>query len=257
MKTLQELIQDIETFAPPALAPFDYVGLLQGESEQKVSKIGLTLDYSLQAIQKAISIGCQLLITHHGPTNISFPLVGNNAQKIFVAGRAGLSIYRCHLNLDFCENGIISELCQILQIPAKPMITTYDHTTITGGVFLAENYPLTFGQLAKRISRLKVKTFRVAGSKRSKFSKIAITSGQGFIPEFFDQLKPEVYIAGEFEQEAVMYAQDLGIMLVELSHHASEVRALTKVAVSLEKKLGIEVVPIEIVESIETVMVNW
>lgn len=252
MKTLQQVIKEIEQFAPPSLAPFDYVGLLQGEASQPIGKIGITLDYSLRAINAAIQADCQLLITHHGPTEISYPLTGNAAQKIFVAGTANLSAYRCHLNLDFCEQGIIAELCAILKIPAKPVTTKYENQTIHGGVYLAENYPLTFDQLKQKIANLRVTTCRTAGIKKKTFSRIAITSGQGFIPEFFDQLKPDIYIAGEFEQEAVQYAEDLGIMLVELSHHASEVRALERVAKTLSKKLELPVFSLDVLDSIET-----
>lgn len=246
MQKLGKVISKIESFAKPSLAQFDYVGLLQGDLHRPVAKIGLTLDYSLQAIEKAIAHECDLLITHHGPTNIQYPLIGNNIQKIIAAQTKNLAVYRCHLNLDFCEGGIIDSLCTILKIPAKKTHLTYEGKPIYGGVNLVEKYPLTLAGLMRRVAVLKSNSIRIAGLRREKFSRIAITSGAGFFGEFMDQLSPEVYIAGEFEQEALKYAEDLGIMLVELTHHASEERPLDLVAPRLEKVLGISIMRIEI-----------
>jgi dinuclear metal center YbgI/SA1388 family protein len=244
MRNLKYVIEKLEKFAPPHLALFDHVGLLQGDLDQDITKIGLTLDYSLHAIQQAIDHGCDLLITHHGPTSKEYSVTGNNLAKQSLASASQLAVYRCHLSLDFCEGGIIEELCKLLDIPAKPVTTTYGPHTIHGGVGLAEDYPMTLDKLLVRARALGHPYVRIAGKKRTNFKRIAVTSGKGFVSEFFDQLKPEVYIAGEFEQEATKYAEDLGIMLVELSHHASESKPLEAVAKTLEIKLEVPVVHI-------------
>jgi dinuclear metal center YbgI/SA1388 family protein len=238
---LKQVIEKLEQFAPPELASFDYVGLIQGDLDQEINKIGLTLDYSLQAIERSIADGCQLLITHHGPTDINFPLSGNKLAKHTTAANAKLAVYRCHLNLDFCKGGIIEELSNLLGLPTKPVQT---------------NYHMTLNQLLKRTEALKTKYVRIAGKKKDKFERIAITSGKGFIDDFMDQSKAEVYIAGEFEQEATKYAEDLGIMLIELSHHASESRPLEVIRPKLEKLLGLEVVLMEISDTIEVISIE-
>lgn len=63
----------------------------------------------------------------------------------------------------------------------------------------------------------------------------------------------DLYIAGEFEQEAVRAAEDMGITLLELTHHASEARPLEIIAKKLEKILGIEVKFIETPDSIRQI----
>ena len=68
-----------------------------------------------------------------------------------------------------------------------------------------------------------------------------------------DQLKPEVYIAGEFEQEATKYAEDMGIMLIELGHHASEARILEKLTPKFSSLLGLPVQFIEIPDTIQVI----
>lgn len=250
---LSKIITVMEEYAPPELALFDYVGLLQGEASQSVKKVGLTLDYSLQAINQAIDLDCDLLITHHGPTEISYPLIGNNVAKITKASQHNLAVYRCHLNLDFCPGGIIDTLCQLLDIPAEKQTLRYHGQQLYGGVNFIGNFPLTLRELLDRTKVLGGPYVRLAGQRHDQFSKIAITSGQGFISEFFDQLRPEVYIAGEFEQEATKYAEDMGMMLVELGHHFSEQPVLANLAPRLSQVLKIEVVPIEVADTISVI----
>lgn len=253
MKKLNTVVNIMEKFASPELARFDYVGLLQGDLRAPIKKIGLTLDYSLLAIEQAVEKSCDLLITHHGPTSIRYPLVGNNLHKISLASQANMAVYRSHLSLDFCVGGIIDTLCDSLKIPAEKTSLVYEGTQIYGGVNLAKHYPLTLRQLKERISGMGIDQIRIAGVQKEKFSRIAVTSGQGFFGEFMDQLKPEVYIAGEFEQEATKYAEDLGIMLVELGHHASEARVLEKLIPKLGKVFNLPVQFIEIPDTIQIV----
>lgn len=251
MKKLREIITIFEEFASPDLAKFDYVGLLQGDFDQPIKKIGLTLDYSLQAIEQAVLAQCDLLITHHGPTELYYPLVGNNLDKIAVAARHKLAVYRGHLNLDFCEGGIIDTLCHLLQIPAQKTHLVYQGHSVYGGVNMTDDYPMTLIELKRRIEKMGIHTVRVAGTYRDDFSRIAITSGAGFFDEFMDQLKPDIYIAGEFEQEATKYAEDLGIMLVELGHHTSEARALEKIVPNFVRLFDLPVTFIEIPDTIQ------
>lgn len=253
MILLKEFIEKMERYAPPDLARFEYVGLMQGDLVRQVRKVGLTLDYCLRAIEAAIQHKCDLLITHHGPTSIRYPLIGNNLQKIVQANRANLAVYREHLTLDFCEGGIIDTLCTLLDIPAQKTHLDYEGHHIYGGVNLVNDYPLTLAELDVRIRKAGIKTYRTAGKLKKSFRKIAVTSGAGFFGEFMDQLRPEVYIAGELEQEATKYAEDLGIMLIELGHHASEVLALKAIAPQLAQKLKVPVQFIEIPDTINII----
>lgn len=256
MKSLQDVVSRIETFAMPDLARFDYVGLIQGDIKQPIRRIGLTLDYSLMAIEKAIELKCDLLISHHGPLELRYPLIGNNLQKIILASKNNLAIYRCHLSLDFCEEGMIDCLCDVLRIPAKKAHVMYEGISIYGGINIINDYPMTLDEFMVRTGELGIKQIRIAGKKKLNFSRIAITTGAGFFGEFMDQLQPEVYIAGEFEQEAIKYAEDLGIMLVELGHHQSESLMLARMKTRFSKLLGLPVQFIEIPDTIQTIKIK-
>jgi dinuclear metal center YbgI/SA1388 family protein len=250
---LTEVISRIEKFAPPSLAEFDYAGLLLGDRNKRVRKVGLTLDFSLLAMKKAVDLGCDALITHHGPKSFSLPVQGNMAKKINFAVKNDLPVYRAHLNLDFCPGGIIETLCVILDIPTKETTLDFYSHKIRNGVRLSTK-KMTLDRVLEGVKKLNPGTIRLAGPKRTVFNRIAITSGAGFFEEFMGQLKGiDLYIAGEFEQEAVKAAEDMGITLLELTHHASEARPLELMAPRLSHVLGVDVEFIEISDSIRNV----
>lgn len=243
--SLTNIISKFEVFAPPSLAPFDYVGLLLGDSRKKLKRIGLTLDFSLLAMQKAVEMKCDALITHHGPTKIETPILGNMAEKFQFCSKHNLPVYRAHLNLDFCDGGIIETLAGILGLKTKGTMLSFGSHVVKNGVRISDDQ-IELKDLMNRVRKLQPKTIRMAGPNRDTFKKIAITSEQGFFETFMGQLPSlDLYIAGEFEQEAVRAAEDMGITLLELTHHASEARPLEVIAPTLSKILGIEVIFIE------------
>lgn len=251
--SLTKIIDKLEGFAPPALAPFDYVGLLVGDKNKPVSKIGLTLDFSLLAMRDAVGRGCHALITHHGPTKIDTPIQGNTAEKINFCVEKNLPVYRAHLNLDFCRGGIIETLAGILGLKTKGTVLNYGSHVVKNGVRISDDR-IELKDLINRVRKLRPKTIRMAGPVRNVFKKIAITSGQGFFESFMGQLAPlDLYIAGEFEQEAVRAAEDMGITLLELGHYASEAKPLELIAPKLSKILGVEIVFIETPDTIRCI----
>lgn len=251
--SMNDVIGRFEQFAPTKLAEFDYVGLLLGNANKSITRIGLTLDFSLLAMKEAVRGGCDAFITHHGPTKFDAPILGNMAEKIRFCSEHNLPVYRTHLNLDFCKGGIIDTLCQIMSLKVQTTTLRLGKHNIVNGIKICET-PLTLKQVLSRTARLRPKTLRIAGPERSRFERIAITSGQGFFETFMGQLAPlDLYIAGEFEQEAVRAAEDMGITLLELGHHASEARPLELIAPRLSKILGVEVVFIETPDTIRSI----
>ena len=251
--SLTNIIDKFEKFAPPSLAPFDYVGLLVGDARKTIRRVGLTLDFSLLAMKKAVKMNCDALITHHGPLKFETPIQGNVADEIKFCVENNLTVYRAHLNLDFCQGGIIDTMCRILRFDTKTTTLRFGEHIIINGVKLCEQ-KIALDDLLHRVKRFNPTTIRMAGPMHKHFQRIAITSGQGFFETFMGQLVPlDLYIAGEFEQEAVRAAEDMGITLLELGHHASEARPLELIAPKLSKVLGVEVMFIEILDSIRNI----
>lgn len=248
---LDKIIKRLEKFAPPILTKLDNSGLIV-KGRKDIRKIGVTLDFSMNAIKQAIERNCDLLIIHHGP---EFGEDKDNEyikKKLKLAKENNLSVFRMHLNLDFIKNGLIDNFCKLLSLKAKPTVTIYKNNKIKGGVYLAKDN-LSSKDLIKRVKKLNPKSIRIAGVKKDVYNKIAVATGAGFIPEFFDQLMPDVYISGELTQEAIRTAEDLGITLIEVTHYL-ESKTLEVFSKRLGKMLPLEIEFIDLGDSLEVVL---
>lgn len=245
---LSSVINKLDTFAPPAIAEFDYTGFLVHSAEKKIAKIGITLDPTLMTIQEAIDEKCDLLITHHGPDEKTF----NNKsaldrKRVALAKKYSLPIYRMHLNLDFCPKGnseILAKLLGFSNVKGRP-IAYKEFALNPVGIHVATGN-FTLENILSRVKKLHPHSLRVIPSSKKRFKTVAIAPGQGFIPEFFEQIpKLDVYISGELNHISIVRAIDLDICLIEATHMATENEPLKVIANHLEKMLKLPVVYIE------------
>jgi dinuclear metal center YbgI/SA1388 family protein len=107
---LKELIQSLETFAPPALQEgYDNSGLILGSPEMEITSALICLDSTPDVIEEAIKKGCNLVIAHH-------PIVFSGLKKltgrtyieraILSAIKHDIAIYAIHTNLDNVHEGV-------------------------------------------------------------------------------------------------------------------------------------------------------
>jgi len=66
MTRVTDIAKEIEDFAPEFLKEdYDNVGLMVGDEQKEVKKVLLSLDCTSEVIKEAISLKCDLIITHH------------------------------------------------------------------------------------------------------------------------------------------------------------------------------------------------
>lgn len=103
MKCL-ELIQKLETLAPPACAcEWDNVGLLAGWHEKEIRRVMIALDATDEVVEAAVRMRADLLLTHH-------PMIFKPLKKVndgdFIARRVmeliqyNVNYYAMHTNFD-------------------------------------------------------------------------------------------------------------------------------------------------------------
>ncbi|RYG45676.1 Nif3-like dinuclear metal center hexameric protein [bacterium] len=107
--SLQEIVSILDRLAPPRYAlGFDKVGLQIAPESREISRVVVSLDRSLAAIDRAIETGANLLLTHH-------PLIFRPVEKIGddYEGRAirklirhGIGHFAAHTNWDAAQGGI-------------------------------------------------------------------------------------------------------------------------------------------------------
>lgn len=131
---------------------------------------------------------------------------------------------------------VISELCRAhpYEEVAYDVYERADQTE-TFGLIGTLSKPVTLDTLAKRIARdLPAPDLRVAGDRNTVVSSVAVCGGAG------DSLigaaaarGADVYLTGDLRHHVSLDARELGLSLIDVGHHASEVAALPAVIEAL------------------------
>ena len=117
---IKEIIQTIEQLAPlPLQEYYDNSGIQVGDVNREATGALLVIDVTENVIDEAISLGCNLIISHHPIAFKPFrSLTGKNYVErcIMQALKNDLVIYAAHTNLDNAQGGVNYNLAQMLEL---------------------------------------------------------------------------------------------------------------------------------------------
>lgn len=117
---IKEILQTIEQLAPlPLQESYDNSGLQVGDANREVTGILLCIDVTEDVIEEAISLGCNLVISHHPIAFRPFKsLTGKNYVErcMIQAIRNNIALYAAHTNLDNARGGVNYRLAQMLEL---------------------------------------------------------------------------------------------------------------------------------------------
>lgn len=140
----KEIIEFLESWAPKGIAwEKDNVGLQIGNTTDDTRGILLTLDVSLDAIEKSVNERCNLIISHH--PLFFHPLKQINLQEmkgkiIEFAIRNKITIYAAHTNLDFSKDGVSFVLAKNLGLTKIDFLENAESTQYKLVTFVPEQY---------------------------------------------------------------------------------------------------------------------
>lgn len=230
---LKEIIEFLDEKIPKSLAlESDEIGFKKDyDLEQDITLIKLYMDLLPQN-----DVDCEntLLITHHPP--------------LFIPKTP---TYTIHSNWDIIDGGANDALADSLNLE---VIGYFDDSTNIGRVCKSDQ---TFIELKKTISDKFDNARIVNGLDDGKtISKVGIISGFGLKnPEYITLAKNknlDVLISGDLTQETAILAKNLGMTLIDLNHHESEVPGLYALKELLNGlNINIEVIdekPIEVIK---------
>ncbi len=119
---LNEAVERLNTLLRPGLAEsWDKTGLLIGDPQSTVRRVGIALDPCEAVLAEAGCRKLDLLVTHH-PLYLRAPesLVLTHRNKgIYQLIRAGIALYCAHTNFDALPWGMARELCRRLGLEAQ------------------------------------------------------------------------------------------------------------------------------------------
>lgn len=191
-----------ELFPKENAMSYDNVGLLVGDPDAEASKVVLTLDCTMKTVEYAVSVGAELIISHHplifgGINNI---LSDKHDGRIITALiKNDIALIACHTNLDMTDefgNIAISEALGATEINRIPDV-------LCGHWFMNPD--------PEKLSDYAVYARDCLRSS----GVISISDGQREVNKVFVQ-------GGSFDEDSIPYILDNGIDTVisgEIKHH--------------------------------------
>ena len=233
--TVQDVYNLIDRFAPFATqAEGDNSGFLVGSAEQEVTGILFALDVTEPVIDEAVSLGAQLIVTHH-PLMFSpiHALTDGNYEGRLIRRltRENISLIAAHTNLDQAPGGINDTLAAACGL-----------TDVTGEGFFRSGLlpkPMTAREFADELCRRLRTTVRVMGPEDRIIRKAGLCSGGGS-DMWHDAVETgcDAFVSGEIKHHWGLALADSSVIGFECGHFATEEPGVRALAAALQKELN-------------------
>ena len=212
-----------------------------------VTKVGLAVNCSLQAIEGAIDRGCDLLITHYGPqpsTDAHLSVTKQDRLR-----QSGINLFVAGSSLDCARKvGTADALARAIHIDLRGTFEP-DGERPCGAHGQATGPFLEFvAQVGNRLG-----TEPRARKNCEAFGHVAVVSGWGARPEWMANaqiLGCDTFLSGEANMFGILFAKEAGINLITIGHYASIVPGIMALSIRLAQQLQLDVtfIPEDIVE---------
>lgn len=212
--TVQEVLQQLQAFAPPELAcGWDNVGLLV-DAGAPVDGVLTALDITPAVVREAAASGCTLIVSHH-------PVIFDALKRIAADDvpalllQNGISAICMHTNLDAAAGGVNDTLADILGVTDTEIFAE-------GCGRIGNVKPTTAADLAKLCAdRLGAHPQFVEADRP--VTRLAEVSGGGgsYLQEAID-LGADCFVTGEAAHHIALLAHQMGVGLVVAGHWATE-----------------------------------
>ena len=237
---LSEIYKIADELAPKCLSDeycanfgaYDNSGVLVDCGEE-IKGIVFTLDLTLVAIDKAIALGANLIITHHpsmyGKINHArFDADDLTEQKLVKCIKNGISVISMHLNLDCADGGIDESLAQGIALSAGGALKeqTLQHTLQTGGYGRVYNVEeLSLSQLVNGMKKEFSSDRILYYGEDVKIARVASFCGSGADERaviFAKKMGADVIVSADFKHHVITMAVESGLAVIVMTHYASE-----------------------------------
>lgn len=230
---------------------YDNSGVLVDCGEE-IRGVLFTLDLTHAAIDEALKVGANLIVTHHPVIygKIGDIRVDDNALlggKLVKCLRNGISVVSMHLNLDVAKGGIDESLMEAVALAAggKASDSVEKMHTLENGAY-GRSYKVQEISLASLVNNMKEQfnTNRILfyGSGEKIISRAASFCGAGGDEEgvaFAKKTGADVIVSSDFKHHVITMAQESGLAIIVLTHYASENYGFKKYYEKIRQQIGI------------------
>ncbi len=253
---LNDVYKIANTLAPKVLSDeycaacngYDNSGVLVDTGEE-IHGVLFALDLSFAAIEKAIALGANLVITHHPAMYGKINHMRTDAddfteQKMVKCLRNGISVISMHLNLDCAVDGIDESLAKGISRDEALSGLSIQYSLSEGGY--GRVYNVQEKTLSALVSHIKKEfaTDRVLvyGDMDKSISRVASYCGAGADEKavlFAKNEGAQAIVSSDFKHHVLTMAVESGLAVIILTHYASENYGMKKYYEKIREQLGI------------------
>ena len=194
---------------------YDNSGIIV-DLDEKVTGVTFALDLSRATVDEAISIGSNLIVTHH-------PAIYKGIERIdgalLFAAKNGIGVISAHLNLDCAKEGVDYCFAKALGAKKCDIVTDFGRGAGYGRVFSADTTVKEFARAASE--RLKT-TCMIYGDENAKVKRVASFCGAGLSEKEIESVAADLYCSADVSHHVLKYALEKGSAVLVFSHYSSE-----------------------------------
>ncbi len=241
------VISMMEDIAPKRLAEdWDNVGLIIGDGSKPVRKIMVCLDFPKWVLDEALSIGADMVITHHPLIFSGIKAVNTDSalgRMIIKLIKNDISVYSSHTNFDIAKNGLNDIFARRLGFDSFSIIQPLNMGNESEALGIGrlgemnERIPLeTYAKSVKKI--LGLSSVRYAGNPDCQVKRVALINGSG--GRYIKQAKAagaDVLVTGDMGYHQILDALESGLSVIDAGHYGTEIMMIDAVADYLKASL--------------------
>ena len=246
--TLAAVVAALERLYPPITAQsWDQVGLVTGDPAQPVDRIHFAVDPTLAVITEAVSLGADLLVTHH-------PLLLRGVHSVATTTAKGVSVtslvvgdvalYVAHTNADVAADGVCTSLALACDLEDVEPLALEEEQPLGRVGRLRE--PTTLADFAAHLADVLPSApggIRVSGDAGASVERVAVLGGAG--DSMFDAVRSQradVYVTADLRHHPALEAREEARggppYLIDAGHWATEFLWLDTAATALRAALS-------------------
>ena len=213
---------------------YDNSGVLVDCGEELVGAL-FTLDLTNTAIEKAMAIGANVIVTHHPAIygkigNIRVDDSALLGGKLVKCLRNGISVISMHLNLDTVDGGVDESLMEGVCISSgseSAQNVEVMHLLENGGYGRAYDVePTTLCDLVDNMKNIfrtqRIISYGAADKKITRAASFCGAGGDEAGVAFAKKQNAEVIVSADFKHHVLTWAVESGLAVIVLTHYASE-----------------------------------
>ena len=221
MTTVKNISDFINSIAPyDTQCEWDNCGILVGDKDKAVKKIGFSLDLTSEVLNYAKENGVDLIITHHPIIfrPVKKILKGNLAYDLALSGISAISAHTCFDCADGGVNDILCELLGIINAEGVP-----DEECKIPMARIGEIEPMKSVDFAKKVADALGTACRVADGENI-IKRVAVCGGAGADDFLFAsaEMGADAIVTGEIKHHIFLAAKEIGITAIQAGHFETE-----------------------------------